>query len=142
MTRVRMLAILLATGMLGDACGRAVPTAADRQVHSSLLEGMKLEATQWPDTMTVGQRAPAAVQLLLANGVPYSAATINWFSMRPSVAGLYPTESAASKVVLASAPDTVSIWVGAFVPKTKRPESIDDYYHTEIWLHLVVLPGP
>jgi hypothetical protein len=122
------IAAVLWIEILSGACGRATPTAADRQLHPSLFEGMRLVVT------------PATVQLLLANGVPYTSAAIYWFSTRPTVAGLFPMETSYSKLVLAFAPDTVTIWVDAYVAKTRRPRALSDYYHAGLTSHLVILP--
>jgi hypothetical protein len=139
MAKLTSLAALSA--VIFSTCGPATPTSAGRQVDSQLLEGLQLVATQWPDTMIVGQQAPAAVEVLLANGVPYPAPYINWVSSNVAIAGMYPTTSVKSKLVLALAPDTVSFRIDAYVPRKKNPNPtlISDYYHASLLLHLVVL---
>lgn len=137
MNRFSMVALVI---LVACSCGRAFPSDAERRVDRRLLEGMYIVPIEWPDTLIAGAHAAATVQLRLANGLPYTADEVYWFSTDVTAAGLYPTSLPESKLVLAFAPDSVSVWVDAYVNKVPHPDSDDDYYHAELLLHLVVLP--
>jgi hypothetical protein len=126
-------AALLATFL--SSCGRLWPTEADRTVDDTLLAGMRLEIVNWPDTLPVGARADAEVELVLANGRPYPADYVDWVVDSVRIVGLSPTDRKEVKRVLAFSQGTTRVNLTAWVYK---PHGDKEWYRTDCWMWVVV----
>jgi hypothetical protein len=125
--------LLVTTG-----CGRAYPLEQEqRDVAHSSLAGMFVEPVGWPDTLIVGQRSTAEVELLLADSTPFPPDYVFWDVDSTSIAELYPTRVPESKRVRAVGPGRAVIRVRVYVYK---PHGGENFYRADLIREVVVRP--
>jgi hypothetical protein len=105
-----------------------------------MLEQMRVVAVEWPDTMVVGERATASVEVVLPNGIIHESGGVAWRSFNPGVAGLYPTSAQEAKRVIAFSEGVVQVRVLAYTSKVPHPKTSEDYYLDTLIQPVVVLP--
>jgi hypothetical protein len=142
MTRPRVLSYIYAMSIasaLGSGCGRAYPTEQDGRISHGALAGMFVEAVRWPDTLLVGERGTAEIELLLADSTPLIPDYVYWAVDSVQVAELYPTRAQEAKRVRAVRPGRALVGARVYV---YRPHDGERFYWVDFKREVFVLPSP